>query len=79
MSDCADTPDFFGNILWEYTPASKLSHFDKLWDEQGFVLTHPARLNDLMVTVETVLNVHQLLKVILKNTTSQEKREGTGG
>lgn len=33
MSDCADTPDFFGNILWEYTPASKLSHFDKLWDE----------------------------------------------
>lgn len=31
----------------------------------GFV-TYPPRLNDLMVTIETVLNLHQLLKVILK-------------
>ena len=29
--------------------------------------THPARLNNLMLSVQTVLNVHQLLKVILKD------------
>lgn len=38
-------------------------------------MTHPARLNDLMVAVETVLNVHQLLKVVLgqKHETGEEK------
>lgn len=34
--------------------------------------THPAWLHDLMVTIEAVLNLHQLLKVVLRN----EEEEG---
>lgn len=34
-------------------------------------MTHPAWLNDLVVSGEAVLNVHQLLEVILKKTPKQ--------
>lgn len=45
----------------------------RLWSYWTDVGTHPARLDDLVVPGEAVLNVHQLLEVILK--TNKHVRE----
>lgn len=40
-------------------------------------VTHPAGLDDLVVTVEAVLNLHQLLEVILKKNNTREMSKKT--
>lgn len=46
----------------------------RLWSYWTDVVTHPARLDDLVVPGEAVLNVHQFLEVILKQTPETSER-----
>lgn len=47
----------------------------RLWSYWTDVVTHPARLDDLVVPGEAVLDVHQLLEVILEKTNTVETVE----
>lgn len=45
-----------------------------LYQKFSHIITYPAGLNDLMVTIETVLNLHQLLEVILKENKNKTRK-----
>lgn len=56
----------------KFCHCDKLMNFGSVRILQEVILgstgaTYPAWLDDLMVAIETVLNLHQLLKVILEN------------